>query len=223
MRLDTIAFGSDGSEFSKNLRAELKDSGWLIEEFERTDDLVELLQERCAGIVIVNPHLHQARAARSAMQKTGGITSKIPLVAALSEIELVAETDMLRRFDDFIVKPAGAVELGSRIAVNRARRGKEGEMIECGDLTINLDAHQVICDGMPVDLTYKEYELLKELASRRGRVHSRQELLRNIWGYDYFGGTRTVDVHIRRLRSKIEGSRQYIETVHGVGYRFTSD
>jgi DNA-binding response OmpR family regulator len=76
-------------------------------------------------------------------------------------------------------------------------------------------------DGSPVELTYKEFELLRFLASRPGKVFTREVLLRQVWGYDYFGGARTVDVHIRRIRSKIErGGRTYIRTVRGVGYVF---
>jgi len=85
-----------------------------------------------------------------------------------------------------------------------------------------MDAHQVYLGGKPVDFTYKEFELLKMIAATPGRAYSREELLRSVWGYDYFGGTRTVDVHIRRIRAKIEGARTYVETVHGFGYRFVS-
>ena len=96
-------------------------------------------------------------------------------------------------------------------------------MITSGELVINLDQHKVFLADRPIDLTYKEFELLKTLASTLGRAYSRDDLLRNIWGYDYFGGTRTVDVHVRRVRSKIENTRPYIDTVHGVGYRFTTE
>jgi DNA-binding response OmpR family regulator len=85
-----------------------------------------------------------------------------------------------------------------------------------------MDEHRVLVGGKPVDFTYKEFELLKMMAATPGRAYSRDELLQGIWGYDYFGGTRTVDVHVRRLRAKIESTRAYIETVHGVGYRFIS-
>ena len=129
---------------------------------------------------------------------------------------------MLKVVDDFLVSPGGAGELVSRVKVVAVRRGGEGKVIDFGELIINLDAHQALLNGKPVDMTYKEFELLRTLASSPGRAFSREELLMSIWGYDYFGGTRTVDVHIRRLRAKIEGSRRYIETVHSVGYRFTS-
>ena len=223
MAQDRLALRSDGSEFAKGLEAELAAEGWSVLAFERSQELAGLLDDRCAAVIVVNPHLRLAKAVRSEMRITGGRTSRMPMIAALSEKEAAAETDVLRCFDDFVIKPTGAAEVGARIAVDRARRGGEGEVIACGELTINLDARQVHCSGLPVVLTFKEYELLKELASRKGKVQSRQELLRNVWGYDYYGGTRTVDVHIRRLRAKIEGSGRYIETVRGVGYRFTSE
>lgn len=222
MRDKAIAFCADGSDYSRGLCADLREAGRQIREFDRTDELGEFLDEEYSAVVIVSPHVHQARAARSMMRKIGGRASRMPLVAALRDLELAGDLDTLKYFDDFVVQPAGASEVLARVSVLYARRGKEGDVIVCGELLINLDAHQVFNEGTPVDLTYKEYELLKMLASTRGRVYTRQELLKSIWGYDYYGGTRTVDVHVRRLRSKIEGSTQYIETVHGVGYRFVS-
>jgi DNA-binding response OmpR family regulator len=98
---------------------------------------------------------------------------------------------------------------------------ESGELIKCDGLTIDLVTCEVTVDGTKTDLTYKEFELLKLMASHRGRVFTREELLDKIWGYDYYGGDRTVDVHMRRLRSKIEDANHtYIETVRNIGYRF---
>jgi DNA-binding response OmpR family regulator len=98
------------------------------------------------------------------------------------------------------------------------------ETIQCGDLVIDLANCEVRVGGKVVELTFKEYELLKFLAKDRGRVFTREALLHKVWGYDYFGGDRTVDVHVRRLRSKIEDSGQtFIETVRNIGYRFTKN
>ena len=95
------------------------------------------------------------------------------------------------------------------------------ELIECGDLVLDLARCEVALNGRLVALTFKEYELLRFLASHPGRVYTRDALLSKVWGYDYFGGDRTVDVHIRRLRSKIEdASHTFIETVRNIGYRF---
>ncbi len=94
-------------------------------------------------------------------------------------------------------------------------------IITCNDLRIDTDKCEVSLAGELLDLTFTEYELLKYLASNRSRVFSREALLTNVWGYNYYGGERTVDVHIRRLRGKIEvGGRVFVETVRNIGYKF---
>ena len=113
------------------------------------------------------------------------------------------------------------VSLRLKIAISRSTSLGASNNIIRGDLVIDCDRYEVTLKGLKIDLTYKEYELLKYLASNPGRVFSRESLLRSVWEYDYFGGTRTVDVHIRRLRSKIDGvSNHFIETQWNVGYRF---
>ena len=113
------------------------------------------------------------------------------------------------------------VSLRLKIAISRNAPLEASNIITRGDLVIDYDRYEVTLKGLKVDLTYKEYELLKYLASNPGRVFSRESLLRSVWEYDYFGGTRTVDVHIRRLRSKIDDvSNHFIETQWNVGYRF---
>ena len=113
------------------------------------------------------------------------------------------------------------VSLRLKIAISRNAPLEASNIITRGDLVIDCDRYEVTLKGLKVDLTYKEYELLKYLASNPGRVFSRESLLRSVWEYDYFGGTRTVDVHIRRLRSKIDDvSNHFIETQWNVGYRF---
>jgi two-component system alkaline phosphatase synthesis response regulator PhoP len=128
--------------------------------------------------------------------------------------------------DDFIVAPGNARELTARM--NRVLRktitSESSEPIKCNGLTIDLATCEVTVGGALVELTFKEYELLKMLAGNKGRVFTREALLNKIWGYDYYGGDRTVDVHIRRLRSKIEdASHTYIETVRNIGYRFAKN
>ena len=221
MNDESIAFCGDGSDYSASLEEGLGDLGLTVLGFEKSDDLETVLDDSFAAVLIVSPHVHQARAARNAMQKVGGWASRIPLMAALRDAGLLSEIETLKYFDDFVVSPGTALEVVSRVRIMGIRRGREGNVMAFDDLVINMDAHQVVLAGKPLDLTYKEYELLKMLAATPGRAYTREELLKSIWGYDYFGGTRTVDVHIRRLRAKIETSRQYIETVHGVGYRFT--
>jgi len=124
--------------------------------------------------------------------------------------------------EDFILKPWDSRELVLRIRRIIGRyENLNKNVIVCNDLRIDIVKCEVSLDGELLDLTFTEYELLKYLASNRGRVFSREALLTNVWGYNYYGGERTVDVHIRRLRSKIEvGNRIFVETVRNIGYKF---
>ena len=125
--------------------------------------------------------------------------------------------------DDFIVSPMQSAELVARVGQIVYRRdGRGGEQqVRVGELTIDLDSYEVTMAGRRVSLTYKEFQLLTLLASNPGRVYTREALLNQVWGYDYLGGTRTVDVHIRRLRSKVEDpDHLFVETIWNVGYRF---
>lgn len=146
----------------------------------------------------------------------------------LPPIIVVVDSDAVGRFrfevgaDDFLLGDASTGEISARLALasRRAGHGDEATVIKVGDLTVNPDNYQVYVHGRPLDLTYKEFELLKFLAQRPGRVCDRDLLLREVWGYDYYGGTRTVDVHIRRLRAKLGVEHEaLIETIRNVGYR----
>jgi two-component system alkaline phosphatase synthesis response regulator PhoP len=128
--------------------------------------------------------------------------------------------------DDFVLRPCDTEEIVARAQlVVWRRRNLDGlDLIKRGDLVIDLDTCEVTLAGRPVPLTFKEYELLKFLATNPGRVFSREALLDEVWGYDYYGGDRTVDVHIRRLRSKIEdATHTFVETVRNIGYRFKKE
>ena len=124
--------------------------------------------------------------------------------------------------DDFLLTDASQEEISARLGmlIRRAGRTEEATVLKVGDLIVNPDNYQVYVHGQPLDLTYKEFELLKFLAQRPGRVCDRDLLLREVWGYDYYGGTRTVDVHVRRLRAKLGPEHEaLIETIRNVGYR----
>jgi DNA-binding response OmpR family regulator len=126
-------------------------------------------------------------------------------------------------FDDFALTPFHPRELEARLKhlFWRTGRGTRPELIEYGALVLNLETYQAAIAGRPLDLTYMEYELLKFLASHPGKVFTRETLLSRVWGYEYYGGARTVDVHIRRLRAKLgEEHANLIHTVRSVGYRF---
>lgn len=146
----------------------------------------------------------------------------------LPPILVVVDEDSVARFrfevgaDDFILNRATIGEVSARLALIARRSGhaEEPAVLKVGDLTVNPDNYQVYVKGRPLDLTYKEFELLKFLAQRPGRVCDRDLLLREVWGYDYYGGTRTVDVHVRRLRAKLGVEHEaLIETIRNVGYR----
>jgi DNA-binding response OmpR family regulator len=125
--------------------------------------------------------------------------------------------------DDFIVDGATAAEWDSRIRLLLETKAATSA-ISAGPIIIDEDAYTVTINSRPLDLTYTEFELLKYMVQHPGRVLSRETLLADVWGYDYFGGTRTVDVHIRRLRAKLGPELEhYIATVRNVGYRFSPD
>lgn len=157
-------------------------------------------------------------------------TKKLALAweIGLPPIIVVVDEDAVARFrfesgaDDFLLTHASVGEISARLALaaRRTGQGDEATVLKVGDLTVNPDNYQVYVRGRPLDLTYKEFELLKFLAQRPGRVCDRDMLLREVWGYDYYGGTRTVDVHIRRLRAKLGVEHEtLIETIRNVGYR----
>ena len=148
-----------------------------------------------------------------------------PALALVTEDQL-ANHDFSLGFTDFLLtRPVSPAEAVARIRQALWRAGKapaqDESILVCGDLVIDTNRYEVYLSGAPMELTFKEYELLRFLAQNQDKVFTREVLLNRVWGYDYFGGARTVDVHIRRLRSKIEDANHvFIETVRNVGYRF---
>lgn len=142
------------------------------------------------------------------------------LISGTQLAELELRDDL---FDDFCLAPFQPREFEARLKhlFWRTGQGTRPELVEYGDLMLNLETYQAAISGRPIDLTYMEYELLKFLVSHPGRVFTRETLLSRVWGYEYYGGARTVDVHIRRLRAKLgEEHAGLIQTVRSVGYRF---
>jgi DNA-binding response OmpR family regulator len=149
----------------------------------------------------------------------------VPVLVAVAGEELDAG-DAVHEGHELIVLPARPGELRARIA--RARRRVNGvpddNVVRLGTLEVNLATYQVAIAGRPVDFTYMEYELLKFLVTHPGRVFSREALLSRVWGFDYYGGARTVDVHVRRVRAKLGAEHAgRIKTVRSVGYRFDGE
>ena len=162
----------------------------------------------------------ETAAARRVIEHCRG--RKVPVLAALPKEE-IGRYDPALNPDELLICPASDAELSLRVqqAVYRVNGPSGSQSVSVGDLTIDLERYEVSSAGRRVTLTYKEFQLLALLASNPGRVYTREALLSQVWGYDYLGGTRTVDVHVRRLRSKVESpGRSFIETIWNVGYRF---
>ncbi|MDD3400965.1 MAG: response regulator transcription factor [Eubacteriales bacterium] len=154
--------------------------------------------------------------------RAGASTQDIPVIMATAkgtEFDKITGLDL--GADDYLAKPFGMMEMTSRVraVLRRTRKPVQTHELRIGKLVINDSEHSVLSDGMRVMLTLKEYELLLLLARNMGRVFTRDNLLSAIWGIDYDGETRTVDVHIRTLRAKLGKCGEYISTVRGVGYR----
>ena len=145
----------------------------------------------------------------------------LPLLWLVEESDLAYLSGNEHLLDEFLTRPYPTAELGARLALMRHRSAEElDDVVRRGPLALNPLSYQVRLDGRPLDLTFMEYELLKLLMGSPGRVYTREEILSLVWGYDYFGGMRTVDVHVRRVRAKLGQDHAWlIETVRGVGYR----
>ena len=156
--------------------------------------------------------------------------SKVPIIMLTAKGETEDKVNGLEMgADDYIVKPFEVKELLARVHAVLRRTGEEvpqqGKKLTYDKLVINLDSYELIVDGKKVDTPPKEMELLYHLAATPNRVYTRNQLLDEVWGFDYFGDSRTVDVHIKRLREKLEGvsDKWTLKTVWGVGYKFESE
>ncbi len=154
--------------------------------------------------------------------KAQSTTADIPVIMATAkgtEYDKVIGLDL--GADDYLAKPFGMMEMVSRVkaVLRRAYKDEKTDIVAVGKLTLNPQTHTVKADGEKIILTLKEFELLHKFMRHPGRVYSREQLLSDIWGADYVGETRTVDVHIGTLRTKLGECGEYIDTVRGVGYR----
>lgn len=218
----------------KNIRElvtfNLTKEGYKISEAEDGEQALEMLEIEQPNLVILDlmlPKIDGLEVCRKV--KSNSKTMGIPIImltARADEIDKIIGLEM--GADDYITKPFSTRELLARVkaVLRRQQTGNlplEGELT-VGDIKINFISYEVWVNNEKVELTPKEYELLKLFLTNLNRVFSRDQLLEKIWGYEYYGDTRTVDVHIRHLRSKIESSAHFkdaIQTVRGVGYKFT--
>ncbi len=185
-----------------------------------------LLEAPASDVVLVDGRADLAHARDLCrLIRTTGSEQPVLLVVTEGGLAVVAADWGM---DDVVLATAGPAELEARLrlangrsAAHRDQSDPEAHVIRSGEVTVDDAAYTAKLGGRPLDLTFKEFELLKFLAQHPGRVFTRQQLLQEVWGYDYFGGTRTVDVHVRRLRAKLGPEHEsLIGTVRNVGYRF---
>jgi len=182
------------------------------------------LVDRGLGDAVLVDARRDLMSARAFIRVLAAMGSAVPVLAVLTEGGLIAMSGEWG-VDDFVLDTAGPAELDARLrlAVDRqvATSDEVNGRLEIGELTIDETTYTARLSGSALDLTYKEFELLKFLALHPGRVFTRSHLVQEVWGYDYFGGTRTVDVHVRRLRAKLGAEHEaMIGTVRNVGYKF---
>ncbi len=182
------------------------------------------LVDRAMGDAVLVDARRDLMGARSFVRLLTAMGTSVPVLAVLTEGGLIAVSGEWA-VDDFVLDTAGPAELDARLRLAVERRAAVSDdvngRLEIGELTIDETTYSARLSGTALDLTYKEFELLKFLAQHPGRVFTRSHLVQEVWGYDYFGGTRTVDVHVRRLRAKLGVEFEaMIGTVRNVGYKF---
>ena len=218
---ETIVLVEDDESIREMLRYYFRSVGYHVESYESGEAYFEAEREQVPSLFILDimlPGMDGLEILRRI--RSDPALKDVPtlmLTARTSEMDKVKGLES--GADDYVVKPFGIMELQARVKalLRRTGRNKTEEVIICGDLEIDPAAREVRKAGVPVELTYKEFELLKLLASRRGMVLSRDDILQAVWDYNFAGETRTVDMHVKTLRQKLgEG---YIQTVRGVGYK----
>jgi two-component system alkaline phosphatase synthesis response regulator PhoP len=210
------------TEALAGLRSQITQSGFDCSIVPHGEEIAEEITARRPDLVLLEMGSDPAAAEIGETVRRLKAERRLPVIALLPAESLDSLNGNLD-IDDFITSPYDGRELVLRAKriLHQARNIDGGELIKCDGLAIDLAGCEVTLEGRVVELTFKEYELLKFLAGHRGRVYSREALLNQVWGYDYYGGDRTVDVHVRRLRSKIEdANHSFIETVRNIGYRF---
>lgn len=200
----------------------LRATGFEAEGFGRADSFFDALKGKKPELILLDvmlPDLDGIEILKQLKKSTD--TSDIPVIMATakgSEYDKVVGLDC--GADDYLAKPFGMMEMVSRVkAVLRRCAHEEPEQITSGGVILNITSHTVTVNGSAVALTNKEYELLKLFLNHPNKVYSRDTLLLTVWGTEFLGETRTVDMHIKTLRQKISGAGVTIETVRGVGYR----
>jgi len=213
---------SDLLERAEGGVAVLRDLGCRVRALDLWDPLDEVeLAEKPPTAVLVEA-LDQVDAGKAALARLRAVPAlvEVPSIIAVT-VNALQRLDPQDGFDDFALVPYVPAELYVRVRRIEWRKSEfeAGERVKIGALCIDMAAHEVTVDGRDTELTHQEFALLKFLAQHRGRVFSREQLLARVWGVDYYGGSRTVDIHVRRLRMKLGSGAKPIETVRGAGYK----
>jgi len=230
MAKELIFAAEDETHIGQLIKYNLESAGFRAKVFENGESLLDECQSTLPDMFILDimlPGIDGLEICRRLKQNAR--TKNIPIImltAKGEEFDRVLGLEL--GADDYIVKPFSVRELAARVrAVLRRTKSPEenaaAETIKCGELVVDCLRREVYKNGNLIETTLKEFELLKLLMQNKGRVLTREQLLEKIWGFDYYGETRTIDVHIRYLRQKIGdegGSPPYIETVRGIGYKF---
>lgn len=219
----TIFIVEDDVNIREIERYALKNSNYEVEEFESGKELFARLEEKQPALILLDIMLPEEDGLEileklRAKEKTKNVP--IMMVTAKStELDKVKGLDL--GADDYITKPFGVMELVSRVKALLRRAGdvtEESSRIEYGDITVDNDKHAAFVCGKQCELTYKEFELLKYLIINKGIVLSRDKIMDQVWGFEYEGESRTVDMHIKTLRQKLGDAGKQIKTVRNVGY-----
>ncbi|MDY7018619.1 MAG: response regulator transcription factor [Chloroflexota bacterium] len=210
------------SEQIRKLSSELVLSNFTCSIASDGEDVVEQITEQTANLVLISMDCSPATYELKHLIQSVKKERHLPVIALLPK-EALESFNPVIGIDDFVVEPWDVTEVVVRIKriLGQKERMDSKDIIKCGDLVIDLAKCEVSLGGKLIMLTFKEYQLLNFLTSNQGKVFTREALLNKVWGWDYYGGDRTVDVHIRRLRSKIEDrNHSFIDTVRNIGYKF---
>lgn len=223
----TILAVDDEEHILELIKFNLEKNGFQVITSDNGEDALELLVNNSVDLVVLDlmlPGIDGLEVCKEIRRMEG--YNKLPIIMLTAKGE---ETDRILGLelgaDDYMSKPFSVRELIARVkaVLRRSEDVKKDniKVLKLKDIAIDLEKHEVVVGGKLVELTLKEFELLKILIENRGKVMTRNVLLDEVWGYDYFGETRTVDVHIRHLRKKIgdDETGEYIETIRGVGYK----
>ncbi len=217
----SLVIVANETDRARRLSSEISQKGYVCSVSRDDDDTLEGVMRKAPSLVCVDMDGSDSQRFCALCQKIRQ-ERHIPVIAIIPS-EMLDSLSSSMDMDDFVVKPCEATELAARVRriLGHKASGDDEGLVRCGDLTIDPAKYEVSVGERQVTLTFREYQLLLFLAINEGKVFTREALLDKVWGWDYYGGDRTVDVHIRRLRSKIEdGTHSFIETVRNVGYRF---